>query len=91
MIQHVQQNRRDLFRLAWAQTRVEVLRELRQDINATGKREAAERRCLEIPEVDSLSLREAVTQMCHEIAKELSGVEHDCRDGSGRDTGCVVF
>ncbi len=61
----------DLFRLAWAQTRLEFLRKKLGDINATDRKHCAERRCLELEGLDGLALREAVEKMQGTIKQEL--------------------
>lgn len=64
-------NPADLFRLAWAQERLERLREKSPDINSTGKKPIIERECLSLQGVDQMSLREAVQCMQSRIRTEL--------------------
>jgi hypothetical protein len=61
----------DLFRLAWAQQRVEYFRDKRPDINQTGAKPQAAERCLKIEGIETMSLRQAVERMQQEIRQEL--------------------
>jgi len=71
MIAAVKYKAEDLFRLAWAQERLVRLRARQPDINHTAVKPRAAEKCVKIPGVDNMTLRDAVERMQETIRTEL--------------------
>lgn len=71
MITAVNYKPEDLFRLAWAQERLCRLRARLPDINRTNLKNLLGEKCVQLVDVNRMTLREAVEQMQQAIRTEL--------------------